>query len=47
VKVDEDNIHTFKKTLAPYVAWMQDRRNGFESSTIGLGHGLELSLKLG
>jgi predicted O-methyltransferase YrrM len=41
-----DNIHTFKKTLAPYVAWMQDRGNGFESSTIALGHGLELSRKL-
>ena len=41
-----DNIHTFRKTLAPFVAYMQDRANGFESVTLPLDHGLELSVKL-
>ncbi len=41
-----DNIHTFRKTLRPYVALMQDRVNGFESATLALDHGLELSVKL-
>lgn len=41
-----DNIHTFKKTLAPYVAHMADRANGFESVTLPLDHGLEMSARL-
>jgi len=39
-----DNIFTFKKTLAPYVAHMRDRRNGFESTTLPIGHGMEMSI---
>ncbi len=39
-----DNIFTFPKELAPYVAWMRDPANGFESTTVGLGHGLEYSV---
>lgn len=39
-----DNIFTFPTELAPYVAWMRDPANGFESTTVGLGHGLEYSV---
>jgi len=39
-----DNIFTFPKELAPYVEWMRDPANGFESTTVGLGHGLEYSV---
>jgi len=42
-----DNIFTFKKTLRPYVAHMQDRANGFESVTLPIGHGMEYSVRLG
>jgi predicted O-methyltransferase YrrM len=41
-----DNIFTFKKTLRPYVAYMQDRANGFDSVTLPLGHGMEYSVRL-
>lgn len=41
-----DNIFTFKKTLRPYVAYMQDRANGFDSVTVPLGHGMEYSVRL-
>lgn len=43
-----DNIFTFKKTLRPYVAYMQNRTNGFDSVTlpIGFGHGMEYSVRL-
>lgn len=40
-----DNIFTFKKTLRPYVAFMQDRANGFDSVTLPLGHGMEYSVR--
>jgi hypothetical protein len=42
-----DNIFTFKKTLLPYVDYMQDRANGFDSVTlpIGYGHGMEYSMR--
>jgi predicted O-methyltransferase YrrM len=39
-----DNIFTFPKELAPYVEWMRDPANGFESTTVALGHGLEYSV---
>lgn len=43
-----DNIYTFRKTLRPYVAYVQDRANGFDSVTlpIGFGHGMEYSVRL-
>jgi predicted O-methyltransferase YrrM len=41
-----DNIFTFKKTLRPYVAHMQDRTNGFDSVTLPIGHGMEYSVRL-
>ncbi|HKU97452.1 MAG TPA: class I SAM-dependent methyltransferase [Vineibacter sp.] len=42
-----DNIFTYKKALRPYVDYMQDRANGFDSVTlpIGLGHGMEYSVR--
>ena len=40
-----DNIFTFKKTLRPYVTYMQDRANGFDSVTLPLGHGMEYSVR--
>jgi predicted O-methyltransferase YrrM len=40
-----DNIFTFKKTLRPYVVYMQDRANGFDSVTLPLGHGMEYSVR--
>lgn len=41
-----DNIFTFKKALRPYVDYMQDRTNGFDSVSlpIGSGHGMEYSV---
>ena len=39
-----DNIFTFPKELAPYVAFVRDPKNGFESQTLPLGHGLEYSV---
>ncbi len=39
-----DNIHTFKRALAPYVAHMRDPANGFESTTLPIGSGVEYSV---
>ncbi len=39
-----DNIFTFPKELASYVAFVRDPVNGFESTTVALGHGLEYSV---
>ncbi len=39
-----DNIHTFPKDLAPYVAHVRDPNNGFRSMTLPLGSGLEYSI---
>jgi len=41
-----DNIHTFKRTLAPYVAYMEDIKNGFQSVTLPLSDGLQYSVRL-
>lgn len=41
-----DNIFTFPKELASYVAFVRDPANGFESTTIPLGHGLEYSVRV-
>ena len=41
-----DNIETFPKALAPYVAFVSDPRNGFSSVTLPLGHGTEYSVRL-
>jgi len=42
-----DNIFTFPTELAPYVAYVRDPQNGFESTTVPLGHGLEYSVLVG
>ena len=41
-----DNIKTFPKALAPYVAFVQDAGNGFDSVTLPLGAGIEYSVRL-
>lgn len=41
-----DNIFTFPKELAAYVAFVRDPVNGFASMTLPLGHGLEYSVRL-
>jgi predicted O-methyltransferase YrrM len=42
-----DNIFTFPTDLAPFVAFMRDPANGFESMTMKLGAGLEYSVCVG
>jgi predicted O-methyltransferase YrrM len=42
-----DNIYTFKKALKPYVEYMQSGKNGFESTTLPIGDGLEYSVYVG
>jgi len=41
-----DNIFVFRKALRPYVAYVQDPRNGFRSVTLLLGSGTEYSMRL-
>ncbi len=41
-----DNIFTFKKTLAPYVAYMEDPANGFCSVTLSISDGMQYSVRL-
>ena len=42
-----DNINTFKKTLRPYVTHMRDAHNGFVTTTLATGAGLEYSVYVG
>lgn len=42
-----DNIFTFKRSLRPYVDYVQSGENGFESTTLELGEGLEFSIYRG
>jgi len=41
-----DDTKQFKKTLAPYVAYMQNPKNGFQSISLSLGEGVEYSVRL-
>jgi predicted O-methyltransferase YrrM len=41
-----DNMHVFKNSLRPYVEYVRDRRNGFVSTTLSAGSGLEFSVYL-
>jgi predicted O-methyltransferase YrrM len=41
-----DNIFTFRRALAPYVAFVRDPDNGFFSVTLLLGDGTEYSVRL-
>jgi len=40
-----DNVRTFKKTLAPFVARVQSGRSGFQSVTLPFPSGLEYALR--
>jgi len=42
-----DNIFTFRKSLRPYVEYMQNPENGFASTTLHLSDGFEYSVYLG
>lgn len=42
-----DNIYTFRKSLRPYVEYMQSGENGFESETLSLADGFEYSVFVG
>lgn len=42
-----DNIFTFRKSLRPYVEYLQSGRNGFESVTLRISDGTEYSCYLG
>ncbi len=42
-----DNIYTFKKSLKPYIEYMQSGEYGFESITLPIGEGLEYSVYVG
>ena len=42
-----DNINTFRKTLRPYVTHMRDPHNGFVTTTLATGSGLEYSVYVG
>jgi len=39
-----ENIFTFKKSLRPYVEYVQSGRNGFRSTTLTVADGFEYSL---
>jgi predicted O-methyltransferase YrrM len=39
-----DNIFTFRRTLRPFVKYMQSGSNGFVSTTLGISDGFELSV---
>ncbi len=41
-----DNIFTFKRDLAAYVAYMRDPKHGFRSSTLHLADGTEFSVRV-
>ena len=42
-----DNIFTFRKSLKPYVEYLQSGQNGFESVTLRISDGTEYSCYLG
>jgi predicted O-methyltransferase YrrM len=42
-----DNIFTFKKALRPYVEYVQSGDHGFESTTLDISDGFELSVYIG
>jgi predicted O-methyltransferase YrrM len=39
-----DNIHSFRKEVAPFLAYVQSPGNGFATSTLGLSDGMEFSI---
>jgi predicted O-methyltransferase YrrM len=41
-----DDINMFKRLLAPYVAYVRNKANAFQSVTLPVGTGLEYSVRL-
>ena len=41
-----DNIFTFRRSLRPYVEYVQSGTNGFESTTLRISDGFELSVRV-
>ena len=41
-----DNIYLFRNSLRPYVDYMQDPANGFQSVTLFLSDGMEYSVRV-
>lgn len=39
-----DNIDSFRKEVRPFLEYVQARKNGYASSTLGLADGMELSV---
>jgi len=39
-----DNIHSFKRDVAPFLAYVQSGTNGFASSTVNISDGMEFSV---
>jgi predicted O-methyltransferase YrrM len=39
-----DNIRSFRKTLKPFVDYVSDSANGYETSLLGIGSGVSLSV---
>lgn len=39
-----DNIHSFKREVAPFIEYVQSGANGFASSTVNISDGMELSV---
>ena len=42
-----DNIHSFGKEVAPFLEYVLQPQNGYESSTLGLSDGMEFSIFTG
>jgi len=41
-----DNVRTFKRALAPYLAYVQSGKNGFQSVTLPFPSGMEYSVRI-
>nr|WP_321439947.1 hypothetical protein [uncultured Hyphomonas sp.] len=39
-----DNIHSFRKTLKPFVDYISDASNGYETTVLDIGSGVSLSV---
>jgi hypothetical protein len=39
-----DNIRSFRKTLKPFVDYVSDAANGYETTLLGIGSGVSLSV---
>ena len=39
-----DNVHSFRKTLKPFVDYISDVSNGYETTILDIGSGVSLSV---